>query len=99
MFQRTRVAHWTDRVGCLRHDHALSERHHAGLVLLALLGAFALRASCFGLLAPRLTSTAIAVLASATIVIGWVLGYQGYGGHLHKYNPELDAALVKALSF
>jgi hypothetical protein len=70
-----------------------------GLVLLALLGAFALRASRFGLRLPRLTSSAIVLLASATVVAGCLLGYQGYAGHFHKYNPELDAALVKALSF
>jgi len=70
-----------------------------GLVLLALLGAFALRASRFGLLAPKLTSTTIALLASATIVFGCLLGYQGYAGHFHKYNPELDAKLVQTFSF
>jgi len=70
----------------------------AGLVLLALLGAFALRASRFGVMSPKLTSTAIALLASITVVMGCLLGYQGYNGHFHKYNPELDAKLVKALS-
>jgi len=70
-----------------------------GLVLLGLLGAFALRASRFGLIAHRLTTSAIVVLASATIAMGCALGYQGYNGHFHKYNPELDSKLVKALSF
>ena len=69
-----------------------------GLVLLALLGAFALRASRFGVLASKLTNTAIILLASITVAMGCLLGYQGYNGHFHKYNPELDAALVKALS-
>ena len=70
-----------------------------GLVLLALLGAFGLRASRFGRLAPKLTTSTLVLLASATVVIGCLLGYQGYAGHFHKFNPELDAKLVKALSF
>jgi len=70
-----------------------------GLVLLGLLGAFALRAHRFGQMAPKLSSSAIALLASATIVFGCILGYQGYNGHFHKYNPELDTRLVNAFSF
>jgi len=69
-----------------------------GLVLLALLGAFALRAHRFGLMAPKLVSSTIVLLASATIVLGLILGYQGYGAHFRKYNPKLDAKLVKAFS-
>lgn len=70
-----------------------------GLVLAGVLGAFALRAHLFGLVAPKLVSGAIILLASATIILGGLLGYQGYAGHFHKFNPELDAALVKTLSF
>jgi hypothetical protein len=70
-----------------------------GLVLLGLLGAFALRASRFGLIAHRFATSTILLLASATIAMGCFLGYQGYNGHFHKYNPELDAKFVKALSF
>jgi len=70
-----------------------------GLVLLALLGAFAFRTHRIGLRIPKLTSSAIILLASATVVMGCALGYQGYAGHFHKYNPELDEKLVKALSF
>ncbi len=50
-------------------------------------------------MAPKLTSTVFVLLASATVVIGCLLGYQGYNGHFHKYNPALDAKLVNALSF
>jgi hypothetical protein len=71
----------------------------SGLVLLGLLGAFALRSSRFGLLSPKLTTTSIALLATLTIAMGCALGYQGYNGHFHKFNPELDATFVKALSF
>jgi hypothetical protein len=70
-----------------------------GLVLLGLLGALALRASRFGRLAPKPTTSAIVLLASVTVVVGCLLGYQGYAGHFHKFNPELDEKLVKALSF
>ncbi|HYP98289.1 MAG TPA: hypothetical protein VER96_06420 [Polyangiaceae bacterium] len=70
-----------------------------GLVLLALLGAFALRASRFGLHTPKFVNSGIIVLASVTIAMGCALGYQGYNGHFHKYNRELDATFVKALSF
>ena len=69
-----------------------------GLVLLALLGAFAFRASRFGVLASKLTTTTFVLLASGTVVMGCLLGYQGYNGHFHKYNPALDAKLVSALS-
>ncbi|MEI9952430.1 MAG: hypothetical protein WDO74_26490 [Pseudomonadota bacterium] len=71
----------------------------AGLVLLGLLGAFALRASPLGLSTPKLTTSAVVLLSSITIVMGCLLGYQGYNAHFHKYNPTLDAAFVKALSF
>jgi len=71
----------------------------SGLVLLGLLGAFALRASRFGLLSPKLTTTSITLLTTLTIAMGCALGYQGYNGHFHKFNPELDATFVKALSF
>jgi len=67
-------------------------------VLLALLGAFAFRASRFGVLASKLTTTTFVLLASGTVVMGCLLGYQGYNGHFHKYNPALDAKLVSALS-
>jgi len=70
-----------------------------GLVLLGLLGAFAFRAHHFARMAPKLSTTVVVLLASATLLMGALLGYQGYNGHFHKYNPELDAKLVKALSF
>jgi len=69
-----------------------------GLILLGILGAFALRTHRFGLLAPKLTTTVIALLATVTIVMGCIFGYQGYNGHFHKYNPALDASLVNAFS-
>jgi hypothetical protein len=70
-----------------------------GLVLLGVLGALAFRAHRFGQMAPKLTTTTLVVLASATVFMGCLLGYQGYNGHFHKYNPTLDAKLVSALSF
>lgn len=70
----------------------------SGLVLLGVLGAFALRVHRFGQKAPKLTSTAISVLASATVVMGLLIGYQGYNFHFHRENAELDRKLVKLLS-
>jgi hypothetical protein len=70
----------------------------AGIVLLALLGAGALRFHRWGLAAPRAVSTVIGVLCFATMVIGILLGYQGYNRHFHLYNPKLDRELVTALS-
>jgi hypothetical protein len=69
-----------------------------GLVLLAVLGAFAFRSHRFAQLAPRLASTVVGGLALATMVFGVLIGYQGYGGQFHAHNPELDAKFVKALS-
>lgn len=70
----------------------------SGLVLLGLLGGFALLAR-LGARFPRSTGALFTVLASATIVMGLLIGYQGYNGHFHKFNPKLDEKLVGALSF
>jgi len=69
-----------------------------GLVLLALVGGYALRAHRFGNYAPRVISSLIVALGSATILFGLALGYHGYNGHVERFNPELDAKLVRALS-
>lgn len=69
-----------------------------GLVLLAILGGFALKTHRWGKTVPRLTSTVFSLLAVASVVMGLLIGYQGYNGHFHGQNPELDAKLVKALS-
>jgi hypothetical protein len=69
-----------------------------GLVLLALLGAFALRSHRFALLAPKLASTLIGSLCVATASLGLLIGYQGYGGQFYYHHPELDAKFDKALS-
>jgi uncharacterized membrane protein YfcA len=73
-----------------------------GLVLLSLLGAFALRTHAR--VAPdrgaaRTVSLLVGALAAASIVIGMLVGYQGYNAHFHRYNPKLDRKLTKALSF
>ena len=39
------------------------------------------------------------LLATATVVIGLLLGYQGYTGHFQRNNPELSSALERRLSF
>ncbi|HEY8945498.1 MAG TPA: hypothetical protein VIM73_14615, partial [Polyangiaceae bacterium] len=69
-----------------------------GLVLLGILGGFALRTHRWGRAMPRLTSTVLSLLGIATVVMGMLIGYQGYNGQFHSHNPKLDAKLVKALS-
>lgn len=70
-----------------------------GLTLISVMGAFALTTHRFGRMIPIFTSGSVAVLSLLSIVFGVLLGYQGYKGHFHSFNPELDAKLVKALSF
>jgi hypothetical protein len=69
-----------------------------GLVLLSLLAGFGLRTHRLAAHAPRAISLLLALLGVATIVIGLLLGYQGYNGHFRHYNPRLHEKLVKALS-
>jgi hypothetical protein len=69
-----------------------------GMVLLALLGAYALRMHRFALQVPRATSLVVAVLSALSIVFGVLIGYQGYNGHFHRYNLPLDRKLTRALS-
>jgi hypothetical protein len=70
----------------------------SGIVLLGVLGACALRFHRWGLASPRAVTGLVGALSSATIVIGLLLGYQGYNRHFHTYNPKLDRKLVMALS-
>lgn len=69
-----------------------------GLVFLGLLGAFSLGFHRFGAASPRAAWTLIGALAGATIVMGLLLGYQGYNQHFHRFNPALDKKIVHALS-
>ncbi len=70
-----------------------------GLVLLALLGGYALRFHRLGEAAPRIVSGTLTALGAATVCIGLLFGYQGYNAHFHRYNPALDKKLMQALSF
>ena len=70
-----------------------------GLVLLSLLAAFGLRMHPLARHARRPVAVGVGALAAVTVAGGLLLGYQGYNGHFHRYNAELDRALVKALSF
>jgi hypothetical protein len=69
-----------------------------GIYLLAVLGAF----TCISVLrsarARTLAGCAVAALSVVTAVLGLLLGYQGYNEHFPRFNPELDARLVKSLS-
>jgi hypothetical protein len=70
-----------------------------GLVLLGILGAFTLYSWSKTKVARRLVATVFIALSAGTIIIGLLLGYQGYIRHFHLFNPELDAKLTRALSF
>jgi hypothetical protein len=70
-----------------------------GLVLLALLGGYALYFHRFGRAAPRAAGGGLLALTAATVCIGLLFGYQGYNEHFERYNPALDKQLVKMLSF
>ena len=70
-----------------------------GIVFLALMGSYALRTHrLVERYAPRAVSFVVLLLSAATIFFGFALGYHGYNGHVQRFNPELDAKLVKALS-
>jgi hypothetical protein len=69
-----------------------------GLVLLALLGGYALRFHRFGQGAPRLISGTLTALTAVTVCIGLLFGYQGYNAHFHRNNRALDKKLMAALS-
>ncbi|MDX2051022.1 MAG: hypothetical protein SFV15_01440 [Polyangiaceae bacterium] len=69
-----------------------------GLVLVSLLGAYALSSHPLGRRARGLTFSFVSLLALASIVLGVLIGYQGYNGHFRAFNPELDAKFVKLLS-
>ena len=69
-----------------------------GLTLLGVLGGFALRFQRVGLAAPRAVSSLLVVLGITTVIIGLLLGYQGYNLHFKTYNPGLHQRLVSTLS-
>jgi len=69
-----------------------------GLVLLSLLGAYALKSHRIASHVPRATSLVIVALSAASVVIGLLIGYQGYNGHFHAYNLALDRKLTRTLS-
>lgn len=69
-----------------------------GLVALSLLGATSLVAGASSRLGRIVSTGVIASLAASTIVLGLLLGYQGYDNQFKTFNPALDAEIVRALS-
>ena len=71
-----------------------------GFLLLAVLGAFSLHESVRDQPALRRSvGVGLCFAAGATIVMGLLLGIQGYEGHFSKHNPELYSKLDRALTF
>ena len=69
-----------------------------GLMLLSVVAMFAVYKGRFGRLAPAAVSAVLALLAGATIVLGCLIGYQGYNGHFEHFNPSLDRRINDVLS-
>jgi hypothetical protein len=71
-----------------------------GVLLLAALGAFSLYESARDRpVLRRSLGVFLCLVAGATIVIGLLLGVQGYDGQFSNNNPELTSKLDRALSF
>jgi len=71
-----------------------------GLLMLSNLGVWTLYGQARATpRARRAVGILCASLATATVVIGLLLGYQGYTGHFQRFNPELSSALERHLSF
>lgn len=69
-----------------------------GIVLLAVLGAFTIISVLRSARARTFAGVAVAALSAVTVLLGLLLGYQGYNEHFQRFNPALDARLVKSLS-
>src|SRR4029077_6837771 len=68
-----------------------------GLVALSLLGGYRLFAGAPSRSRRIALASVFCCLAAATVVLGLLLGYQGYDDQFKAFNSELDAKLVKAL--
>jgi hypothetical protein len=69
-----------------------------GMVLLSLMGAFALKVHRIHRLFPKLVSLLVGTLSVVTIAMGLAIGYHGYNGHFARYNPKLHRALLDTFS-
>ncbi len=69
-----------------------------GTALLATLGSWTLYARASRRWHRRFATLLCVGLGGCTIVLGLLLGYQGYGEHFRRSNPDLSATLVRKLS-
>jgi len=69
-----------------------------GLVALSLLGGYSLFAHAPSAQSRIISAGLLSCLAGSTIVLGLLLGYQGYNDQFTLFNPKLDSEIVQALS-
>ena len=62
-----------------------------GLVLLGTLGGFTVLATRQRHVTRLISGALLTLTLLATIVFGFLLGYQGYTGHFKQFNPALDS--------
>jgi hypothetical protein len=46
----------------------------------------------------RMLAASLAVLATGTVILGLLIGYQGYNGHFQTHNPTLHERVTRRLS-
>jgi hypothetical protein len=81
-------------VTTMRYEHDFA----SGVLLLAIFGGWRLLAAPAHVRGRRAMACAYALLATATIVAGVLLGFGGYFRHFDQHNPALMRDLVKTLS-
>jgi hypothetical protein len=81
-------------VTTMRYQHDFA----SGVLLLAIFGGWRLLAAPARARGRRAMACGYALLATATIVAGVLLGFGGYFRHFEQHNPTLMRNLVKALS-
>lgn len=82
-------------VTTMRYQHDFA----SGVLLLAIFGSWRLLGAPATARGRRAMAWLYGVLAVATILAGFLLGFSGYFKHFEQHNPPLTRALVSKLSF